>query len=277
MNQAYNHPRNARSQVAPEGAHVAATRHNATVLLATLLTVTLVGSAVWKVTLDTTVEQHGTIDDPERTLANHASNSPSAPSQRGRRSPTRRNTLPAIAVEGDRMAFHDTLAQRLPGDRTVAQTLASWDQGQLDRMQQRYPGKAGRYAVHVISYPSPDSAIETADYLKHKGYSVYVEGIRLEVQDRHPDKLPVWRVRIGPFSRFYEAEKYRRNLESREHIYAHVVKGVPDSQQADDPRANAPEAHPRQVRAQRIHAQQVHAQQIHASNDVGSPGPGSSP
>ncbi|MCL2824236.1 MAG: SPOR domain-containing protein [Polyangiaceae bacterium] len=79
------------------------------------------------------------------------------------------------------------------------------------------PGQPGGYQLQVSSFRTAKHANEFADRLRRSGHRAHVETATV------PGKGVWHRVRIGPFKSRWDASRYRKEFEQREHIVTFLV------------------------------------------------------
>jgi cell division septation protein DedD len=79
-------------------------------------------------------------------------------------------------------------------------------------------GQPGAFQLQVSSFRTDKRANEFAERLRRSGHHAYVEAALV------PGKGTWHRVRIGPFKTRWDAMRYRKEFEQREHIVAFLVE-----------------------------------------------------
>jgi DedD protein len=79
-------------------------------------------------------------------------------------------------------------------------------------------GKPGTYVLQVASFRTEGEAQAFSNSLRQRGHHAYIEAAQI------PGRGTWQRVRIGPFKHGHEANKYRAEFETKEHIVPFVVE-----------------------------------------------------
>lgn len=80
------------------------------------------------------------------------------------------------------------------------------------------PGRPGGFQLQVSSFRTEKKALEFADRLRRSGHRAHV------VPATVSSKGTWYRVRVGPFKNKWEAMRYRKEFEQREHIVTFLVE-----------------------------------------------------
>jgi cell division septation protein DedD len=88
-------------------------------------------------------------------------------------------------------------------------------------------GHAGAFVLQVASFRTDIEAQAFATQLRQRGHKAYVEEANL------PGRGTWHRVRVGPFKYGHDANKYRAEFESKEHIVPFVIEAEKERKLAE--------------------------------------------
>jgi cell division septation protein DedD len=127
--------------------------------------------------------------------------------------PTADDRLPVVPLPAQNYLSMNPMVAEPRDSLTAMATSASSPTGEAVEA-----GHPGGFQLQVSSFRTEKRANEFAERLRRTGHHAHVESALV------PGKGTWYRVRVGPFKNRWEAMRYRKEFEQREHIVTFLVE-----------------------------------------------------
>lgn len=121
--------------------------------------------------------------------------------------------LPVVPIPAQRVLSASSVVTDPRDPLTSAAKERSTIKGELAE-----EGRAGAYNLQVASFKTEPEATSFATVLRQRGHKTYVESANISGRGTW------YRVRIGPFKYLRDANRYRSDFETKEHIVPFVIE-----------------------------------------------------